>query len=194
MDRHIRLLIAIPTKTAPEYLDRQKWCEETWLKDSPCEYKFFRDSEHGLDDQDPLARQKRMKVMCQYALTSDYDYLFRVDSDTYVWVDRLLASGFEQHEYMGYCLDYPKENARNRTAFAGPGFFLNRKAMIIVTKTAHFPHGDAYWGDIWTGQLLYDHGIECHRDLRFKEADGGTTRLADFPPDHDYISVHKAEL
>jgi hypothetical protein len=177
----VKLLIAIPIKSAPEYLERAAVCEATWLKDCPCDYAFFRDSSNSprpasrntwylsLDETDPLIRQQRMKSMCQFALDRGYDFLFRVDADAFVWVNRLLSCGFEAHDYMGWCLEYSGWKERNRTAHGGSGFFLSRKAMQVVIEGKHFPHDGIYWGDIWTGQLLYDNGIKCHADRRFYE-------------------------
>jgi hypothetical protein len=186
-----RLLICIPTKTDPEYLERAAICEATWLRDCPCDYKFFRDVDYGLDEQDPLVRQQRMKAMCRYALSQGYDFIFRVDSDAFVAVPKLLTSDFEAHDYMGWCLEYTGWKARNRTAHGGAGFFLSRKAMELVVAAQHFAHDHIYWADIWTGQLLYDVGISCVADARFVEGNG-----TDFTPDNlpsDWISVHPCQ-
>ena len=187
----MKLLIAIPTKTAPEYLERAAACEATWLKDCPVDYKFFRDTDWGLDENDPLVRQKRMKVMCRYALDSGYDFVFRVDSDAYVWVNRLLRCGFEQHDYFGWTRD------RCVNAFASVGFFLSRRAMQVVVDGRHFPNnreGD-YWGDVWTGELLKEAGILLHKDERFLDGLGRQDIPPDtVPADHDFISLHPASL
>lgn len=201
----MKLLIAIPTKSAPEYLDRAAACEATWLKDCPVDYAFFRDTSlnrydyqriaHtwycGLDEKDPLVRQQRMKAMCRHALAQGYDFLFRVDSDAYVWVDRLLACGFEAHDYFGWT----KDNCVN--AFASVGFFLSRRAMQVVVDGRHFPsnrEGD-YWGDVWTGELLKEAGILLHKDERFLDGLGRQDITPDtVPPDHNYISLHPASI
>jgi hypothetical protein len=193
MGQSSNLLITIPTKSGPEYLKRAATCEATWLRDSPVDYKFFRDADYSLDPDDVLVRQKRMKVMCKYALTNRYDYLFRVDADAFVWIDRLLDSGFESHDYMGWCLEYEGWKARNRTAHGGAGFFLSRKAMELVLNAPHFAHDGIYWGDIWTGQLLYDHGIRCKADARFHEH-GAEVNLDELPTGHDFITVHPLNI
>ena len=186
----MKLLITIPTKSAPEYLARAAVCESTWLRGSPVPYKFFRDSELGLDESDPLVRQKRMKGMCRYALDHGYDYLFRVDSDAYVRVPALLRSDFQNHDYMGWCLHYTGPMARNRTAHGGAGFFLSRRAMELVVDAPHFPHSDGYhWGDIYTGQLLFDHGIGCFADRRFVDDIFTVTPLPE-----NWITLHPLTL
>ena len=184
----MRLLIAIPTKSDPEYLDRAACCEATWLANCPCDYKFFRDSEFGLDESDPLVRQKRMKAMCLYALRLGYDFLFRVDSDAYVRVVQLLTSGFEAHDYMGW------HKVHDVSAFGSVGFFLSRRAMQLVVDAEHFPHptgslGLIYWGDMWTGFVLRAEGINCHVHAGF--VDGlGTDFTAENLPAGEWISIH----
>lgn len=190
----MRLLIAIPTKTALEYLERAQVCKETWLKNCPVDYKFFRDSDLGLEESHELIRQQRMKRMCWYALQNGYDFIFRVDSDAYVWIDRLLASGFEHHHYTGWCLEYPAPQERFRTAHGGVGFFLSRTAMEFVVEAEHFAHGEAYWGDIWTGLVLFKNGIRCNRDERFLEHGSEVTRAEEVPDDPNLISVHPVTL
>jgi hypothetical protein len=49
-----QLLIAIPIKNKNEdrdYQARAVACKETWLKDCPCDYRFFTDEDLGLDPQ-----------------------------------------------------------------------------------------------------------------------------------------------
>jgi len=188
----MKLLICIPSKTDPLYLQRQAVCEATWLKDSPVPYRFFRDAELGLDETDPLIRQLRMKRICQYALANGYDFIFRTDSDAYVWVNRLLLCGYESQDYMGYCLNYPEHLGGNRTAHGGTGFFLSRRAMQIVVDGEHFPAGNGtYWADIWTGELLKKHGIRCYRDTRFLDGYGNEDISPDMlPANHQYIAIH----
>jgi hypothetical protein len=213
-----KLLIAIPIKSEQKYVDRMNACRNTWLScvpdadsrlNPPLAYKAFSDAELGLDPNSPTVRPWRTKLMCKYALENGYDYIFRTDSDAYVWVNRLLASGFEQHDYMGWCLDYPKHLEKERglrTAHGGIGFFLSRRAMEIVANTEPWKQEDGiYWGDIWTGEVLWKHGIYCHRDTRFLDGSNGdpTGALAasdiqhhgnifadELPETHPYIAVH----
>jgi hypothetical protein len=193
----MNLLIAIPTKTADYYRTRAAACEATWLKDSPVDYKFFSDADLGLNENDIQVRPKRTKLMCRYALDHGYEYIYRVDADAYVWVNRLLASGFEKHDYVGFCLDYPKHLETDhglRTAHGGAGFILSRTAMQIVADAEPFKQSDGiYWGDIWTGEVLWKHAIYCHRDTRFLDCGDGNFTADRLPANHPYISVHPIE-
>jgi hypothetical protein len=200
------LLIAIPMKTEQRYRDRAIACANTWLKDCACDYKCFSDADLGLVEKsqydnahDPI-RTNRTRMMSKYAYDNNYDFLFRCDTDTYVWMNRLLACGFEQHDYMGWCLDYPKHleiDRGLRTAHGGAGFFLSRKAMKIVSDTPPSLCSDGkFWGDIWTGEILWRHGIHCYRDTRFLDGaqsfktHHGNIYPNELPSDHPYIAVH----
>lgn len=160
-------------------------------------YKFFSDADLGVDENDPKVRQLRTKLMAKYAYDAGYDFMFRVDADAYCYVNRLMASGFEQWDYAGNCLNYPKHlevDKGRRTAHGGAGFTLSRKAMAIVKEWEPFPQSDGiYWGDIGAGELLWKHGIYCHRDSRFVDKGDGHFDADNLPRDHNYITVHPVE-
>jgi hypothetical protein len=198
----VKLLIAIPIKTEPHYTDRAIACLDTWLKDCPCDYKLFSDADLGLteinqhdNENDPI-RTWRTKLMVKHAYDNGYDFIFRVDSDAYVWVNRLLACGFENHDYMGWCLQEPQGEWCVNTAHGGCGFFLSRRAMEIVIDAPIEKYADGkYWGDLWVGQQLYKAGIHCHRDTRFLDGSShanhhGNIAADELPLDHQYIVVH----
>jgi hypothetical protein len=205
------LLIALPIKTTPNYAERFKACEETWLKDSPVDYRGFSDAELGLTEinqhdnaNDPI-RTHRTQRMVKYAYENGYDHIFRVDTDAYVWINRLLASGFEKHDYMGWCVDTGQGSFTgdphsfcNTTAHGGIGFTLSRRAMKVIIDAPICRYGDGkYWGDLWAGDQLWKKGIHCKRDTRFLDGSGhathhGNIAVHELPDDHPYISVHPA--
>ena len=179
----MKVLICIPTKAGGEYLDRAKTCQETWLKDCPCDFRFFIDSETGYKSDHPMIRQKRMRWICAYGLANGYNFVFRVDSDAYIKVAKLLATDFSQYDYSGW------HNARCFHAYASTGFFLSRNAMKLILAAEHQRQGDTYWGDIWTGVVLHDLGIHCHVLPGFLDGAGRSDwRLDELP--EDWISVH----
>ena len=196
-----KLVIVIPTKTTSTYSDRIPACLETWLKDCPCDFKMLSDADMGLKEidqhdnaNDPI-RTLRMKGMTQWCYDAGYEYLFRCDTDTYVWVNRLLHCGFEKHDYMGLAGDYAQPNQR-KTAHGGVGFFLSRKAMQIVKDAPVEKTWDGkYWGDMWAGMVLFRRGIHCKRDTRFMDGGGhrlhnGNILADELPLDHPYIAIH----
>lgn len=127
-----------------------------------------------------------MVRMARWALDHGFTHLFRVDTDAYVYVDRLLRSGFEAHDYTGYCIDYPKWNEPKRYA-CGAGFTLSERAMRVVANNVPDHPAD----DLWVGRILYQNGIKCFRDTRYLTGfDGHYVDLAALPQHHPYIVLH----
>lgn len=208
----MRLLVALPIKTDQQYTDRFAACEATWLSRAASlgiDYKGFTDAELGLVqiDQhnnavDPI-RTQRTKGMAKYAYDNGYDFVFRVDTDTYVWLNRLLASGFEKYDYMGCCQNTGQGPFNGnlgewstQTAHGGDGFFLSRKAMKVIIDAPVSRYADGkFWGDLWAGDQLWKRGIHCKQDTRFLDGSGHATHHGnigadELPADHPYISVH----
>ena len=177
---------------------RMSALRDTWLKNCPADYRFFyghgsgelKADEVQLDVPDDYEHlPHKIRESCRWALDHDYTHIYRVDNDSYVYMDRLLKSGFEDHDYTGYCLDYPYhlEMHGHRYATGGAGFILNRRAMQIVI--ANEPTHPAE--DLWIGRLLHQHGIRCHRDTRYLPAhDLHFIDLNQLPQEHPYLALH----
>lgn len=127
-----------------------------------------------------------MVRMARWAIAHGYTHLFRVDTDAYVYVNRLLASGYEAHEYTGYCIPYPIKREQHRYA-CGAGFVLGPRALEIVANSTPDHPAD----DLWVGKVLYKHGIKCHRDTRYLTGfDNHFVDLSKLGKFHPYIVVH----
>lgn len=199
-----KLLIVIPTASQYEgnesslnrdEAERRQACRETWLKDCPVDYKFFFGAGYvpAADDEMtlPVAEgyaglSMKFRCMCQWALDHGYDWLFRVDDDAYVWVERLLQSGYEAHNYSGYTVPYPQHLEHAKYA-SGAGWTLSRRAMEIVAGNMPSHPAD----DLWVGKLLYQHGIKVHRDTRYVVGhDNHFIPLESLPVEHSAIVLH----
>lgn len=127
-----------------------------------------------------------MVRMARWALDHNYTHLFRVDTDAYVYVERLLKSGFEKHDYTGYCIDYPKHIDWARYA-SGAGFVLSQRALEIVANNEPDHTAD----DLWTGKILFSKGIRCHRETRYLCGfEPHFIPLWRLPEKHPYIVLH----
>ncbi len=157
---------------------------QTWLKDATVDYKFFlgrpaatpADDEVFLDAPDGYDFELSVKVqaMVNYALEHGYDYLFKCDTDTCVYLDRLLACDFEKYLYMG-----GRDDERNDDlpAHGGPGYFLDRFAMEILRDSP-----SDRWSrceDWWVKGNLQAAGVFPHYDNRFSVH---TPKLVTFHP------------
>lgn len=98
----------------------------------------------------------KIKAMVRWALDRDYDYIFKVDDDVYVWPNRLMSCGFEQTDYMG------RHNTSGWIS-GGPGYWLSRRAAKIVAGADKI---DDWAEDRGVGSLMAQAGIKgTYNDL-----------------------------
>jgi hypothetical protein len=166
---------------------------DTWLKDAVAlgvPYKFFFGEGQGIgpwlsphdgillsgvpDDYGHLT-YKTKDSLC-WAHHQGYDFVFRCCPDTYVRVDRLMACGFQQHDYHG---DFRREEG-GRTdggtgefrptlqeaqnyASGGAGYWLSRKAFscLLNQPVTGVWRDDLtpYVEDLWVGNRLGKCGL-----------------------------------
>jgi hypothetical protein len=132
---------------------------ETWFKDiKPFDAhvtgKFFYGEPHprpALPDEvyipcgdDYASLPRKTLEICKYALRGGYDYLFKADDDTAVYVDRLVKELLEtRFDYAGFT------NANICTG--GPGYWLSRAAMQAVVDKFDSSH----WAeDVTVGKIM----------------------------------------
>ena len=137
---------------------------DTWLKDvaafsAHVDYKLFYGVPHNrpaepdevfLGCGDDYASLPRKTVeICKYALAHGYDWVFKADDDSYVWVDRLISELMAWRcDYGGFC--------QGMICSGGPGYWLSKRAMKIVADNADFSH----WAeDVTVGKTLSHHRI-----------------------------------
>lgn len=139
---------------------------ETWLNDvlpfyKHVDYKLFygqgasRDplvDEVFLDVPDDYGSLPQKTIaMCRYAMEHDYDFLFKPDDDTYVWVDRLVHELLSNRfmDYGGF--------THAHVAGGGPGYWLSRRAFTIVAEKANLEN----WAeDVTVSKTLHHNGIQ----------------------------------
>lgn len=142
---------------------RPPFIRETWWKDVPQTVgkKFFYGrpkKELGLYDEvfldvpdDYAHLPYKTRALCQWALDNGYTNVFKCDDDTFVYVDRLLKSGYEQAQWMG------RYNGGEFVA-GGPGYWLNEAALRAVAQ-GHIQKSD--WAeDIWVSRTLQTKGFK----------------------------------
>lgn len=155
---------------------------DTWGKDvQGADLKFFvgrgaiplKDDEVKLDCADDYeSLPHKTKAICKWMLERDYGFIFLCDTDTYVRPDRLLASGFEQYDFMGSFngpIGVPNAMQEKYWAWCsgGNGYWLSRRAAELVADA----QSDGDWAeDRITGQIL---GPYIHRgELKAFSHDG----------------------
>lgn len=159
-----KTLIAICTCNRPKYRERIRAMQETWMSlvAPGTDIRFFDGERLGVPD-DYFSLPQKTKALCKYALQHGYDYLLKVDDDTYIHSDRL---ALPDADYAGIFIkandcgfpprfkDSPKGTHKYDYA-SGGAYWLSRKAMQIVVETEI----DDWAEDRWVGQTLGKHGI-----------------------------------
>lgn len=89
------------------------------------------------------ANPEKMKAICAYALRHGYDFVLRVDDDTYIYPERLLATSWAEHDYSG---------SSSKDFHPGGCMFLSRRAMQEIVSARITNWAD----DVWIGQVMAD--------------------------------------
>jgi hypothetical protein len=131
---------------------------DTWAKDveafkSHVDLRFFYGTPHP---RQPLADEvflscpddygslpKKTIALNRWSLENDYDYTFKCDSDTYVYVDRLVRELLTtRFDYAGWC--------QGLVCSGGTGYFTSKRASRYIATYA--PH---HWAeDVTVGQCM----------------------------------------
>jgi len=109
----------------------------------------------------------------RWSTEQGFDYTFRCFPDTYVHIPRLISSGFEKHDYIGY-------NANPGCgAGGGPGYWLSRRASENLINE----HIGVWFEDMWVGTMMEKHGIPFYLDQRYSNFEVPSK-------DNDLITCH----
>jgi hypothetical protein len=123
----------------------------------------------------------KTKGMCAWA-GGRYDFIFKVDDDTFVWVNNLLSSEFERCDYVG-CVNASKPHAQYAT---GLGYWLSAKAAGLVANAR--PNNDLE--DHWVGSVLRNAGIMPKHDERYVSVDNKFVGVSAMPRNPKFIALH----
>jgi hypothetical protein len=172
-----KILIAVKCcHTRQEFAEASR---QTWIKNiHGMDYKiFYGRGEHALkpdeiqldvpDGYPDLCT--KIHEMIRWAYSHSYDFLFQVDDDTYVHPDRLFASDFRNHDFVGgssfgideYNRIFKYQGGVNAS---GPGFWLSRKSMAIVLQYPQPGHESP--DEPWLGWVLRSNGTKVKEDAR----------------------------
>ena len=107
---------------------------------------------------------QKTQLIRRWALEHGYDYLWKVDDDTYVRPERLLGNGFADLDYVGR-LRGPSGNYRGPYC-SGFTYGLSRKALELLAPL-EWPANEDFSEDRWTGNKLLALGISPHHESQF---------------------------
>jgi hypothetical protein len=194
------ILVAI--LSTQNLVGRRKAVRETWLKDlHDADYRFFVGNGGWKQEEDTVVLDcddsyeclpDKMTRVARWALDHDYDFIFKCDDDTYVNIERLFASGFEQHHFSGFIED--RDCHKRAYPFrvyphpqGGSGYWLDRCAMYVVARGLE---GNAE--DFGVGECLDRARILGFHDPRYSHVDipAIRERLLD---ENQFITLHKCD-
>lgn len=117
------------------------------------------DSYQGLPD--------KVREIIRWALKRDYDYILKCDDDVVLFPERLLSSGFDQHDFTGH------EHAKGASVPYGFNYWLSKRAMEAVANEP-LPAGSNN-DEAWVTHTLERVGILLRHDSRYCLHDGHGT-------------------
>jgi hypothetical protein len=166
----MKTLIAIPSCHTLRHFEQAE--RDTWLRDVPAgtDYKFFLGNPAGAAEPDEVFLNvgdtlqdltHKTVEMYRWSVENEYDYVLKVDLDTFVRPQAWLESDFRDFDWTG--------GQNSFFASGGAGYVLSRRAMQAVVNHPVEP-GPAE--DVNTAHAVLEAGMTLHNDSRYKFCPG----------------------
>jgi hypothetical protein len=102
----------------------------------------------------------KVRKMHQWALDNGFEYVYKADTDTYVDLERLMASGFEQHDFTGW-----QSSPQHPVVAGGGGYWLSKRSLQVSAASPI-----TVWAeDHWISNTLCHRGIKLFGDTRYSD-------------------------
>lgn len=125
----------------------------------------------------------KLRGLCRWGLEKGFDFIFACVTDTYVAIDRLMSSGFENYDYCGF-QSCPQAEA----LCGGPGTWFSKRATQILVESPV-----THWAaDQWAGRLMSKNGVVLHPDSRYTHRRMYGEIVPSPSKDNNLISTHIA--
>lgn len=110
---------------------------------------------------------EKVRAMCRWAYENGYDYVFKVDDDTYIVPSRLVTAVPVGHDWVGrYQAPIKGDLYPYGFCSGGAGYWLSRRAVeILINAQLDDPH---FAEDRWVSNTLGKHGIIGQFDSRYR--------------------------
>lgn len=125
----------------------------------------------------------------EWALKHNYDFVFKIDADTFLDVPKLLSAGFEANDWVGLMGDKGTSGGVGHCTSGGVGIWLSAKAMrTFLEHYPTMPGGKMHSWDDWALSLtLADAGLKPVNSDRLWNYDLGPRSVAEI---RNLISWH----
>ena len=137
------------------YRDKCDACEKETAAEAP--YEPQADEILLPVPDDYLHLPVKTREVLRWAYEHGYDFVYKVDTDTYVVLDRLSKSGFEKYDFSG--------GPSGENVAGGGGWWASRKAISFVCDKKI----DSWAEDCWLSGVLRSQGIPLHQDKRYSD-------------------------
>lgn len=191
--------LAVAIKSCHKHSARRAAQLATWIPQLDCDFFFLIDN-HTNGNVGPVIADSlacavsdafadiapKVWVACRYGLEQNVDNLFVCDDDTYAVVSRLMKSGFQKHDYVGFVRPYGDVANGNVPYIQGSAYWLTARAMEQIVLSSEMRPGIIDDGAV--GRALYGKVPMTH-DARYWP---GPTCEGHIPlPENDLITTHK---
>jgi hypothetical protein len=175
----MRALVTITTCRLYESNGVNQAMRDTWLKGIAAvglDYRFFVGNGNGVMPDDVISLDiddsyegltHKTVASHRWAMANVYDYTFQCCADCYARPERLMASGFEGHDYLGF----PIANTGGADIIGsfdlcsgGAGYWLSPRANTVLIYDRPI---DDFAEDRWVGSVMKKAEISLTADGRY---------------------------
>jgi hypothetical protein len=153
---------------------RQRAVRDTWFKDSAAHpnvnIEFFDGERCGCPDDHMHVVHKGMFAY-KWAFEHGYDWVFKCDDDTFVFIDRLVRKVMELPKTIDFANGWGQVEKRDihyaglgqcDFGWGGVGYLIDRYGLGLMCNESVPDVRQEWREDFWTGQILWKHGIKLH--------------------------------
>lgn len=105
---------------------------------------------------------RKVSAIFEWALRRNYDFILKIDADTFLDVEKLLRAGFEAHDWVGLMGDKGASGGVGHCTSGGVGIWLSAYGMrTFLDHYPSMPGGKMHHFDDWALSLtLADAGLK----------------------------------
>jgi hypothetical protein len=169
MGTDMKILLAVITCGDPKFKARTDIQRATWLpsvKDADVRFFLAKQDREPLADEvfldvpdDYLSLPTKVKAMFSWSVANEYTHTLKLDDDTVLHPQKLLAN-IPTQDYTGFL-----NNTHPKPWCSGFAYWLSNRAQKIIIEAPIPP--EEWAEDRWVGGVLHGHSIFPNYDTKF---------------------------